>query len=109
MELGRRDDFGQFFHVDGFDIEDVWINDDSVSTTRRNLERSQSRREGKGRRTERLIGNVQVPQVDPEVVCAHVRLSVRVDRDRVDVVRVGVGVDFSRHGSDDRVVVSHAG
>lgn len=48
---------------------------------------------GKGERwkdTEALVGDLQVPQVDPEVVGGDVGLEVRVHRDGVDVVGVGV-------------------
>ena len=41
--------------------------------------------------TEAAVGDLQVPQVDPEVICGDVRLEVGVDRDGVDVVGVGVG------------------
>ena len=67
----------------------------------------EKRREVRGL-TERLIRNVQVPQVDSQIICTHVRLTIRIDRDRIDVVRMSVCVNFSRYGSDDRVVVSHS-
>lgn len=65
MELGRRDDLRQFLHVGRLDVDDV----------------------------EALVGYLQVPQVEPEVVRRQVRLLVRVDRYRVDVVGVSVGKD----------------
>lgn len=62
-----------------------------------------------GKRTEGLVGDVEIPEVDAEVVGAHVRFAVRIDADGVDVVRVGVGVHLAGDGSDDGVVVGHAG
>lgn len=41
--------------------------------------------------TEAAVGDVQVPEVDPQVIGWHVGLVVGVDRDGVDVVGVGVG------------------
>lgn len=40
--------------------------------------------------TEAAIGDLQVPQVHPEIVSRDERLEVGVDRDGVDVVGVGV-------------------
>lgn len=40
--------------------------------------------------TEATVGDLQVPQVHPEVVGGDERLKVRVDRDGVDVVGVGI-------------------
>ena len=100
VEFGGGDDFGQFLHVDGFDVENVCEGtqvsreDETVATTRL---------------TEGLIGNVEIPKVDSEIVGGHVRLPVGVDGDGVDVVGVGVGVDLARDGGDDGVVISHAG
>lgn len=41
--------------------------------------------------TEAAVGDVQVPEVDPQVISRHVGLVVGVDGDGVDVVGVGVG------------------
>ena len=41
--------------------------------------------------TEALVGDLQMPEVDPEIVSGHVGLLVTVDRDGVDVVGVCVG------------------
>lgn len=59
--------------------------------------------------TEALVADVQVPQVNPQIICRDVRLPIRVDADRVDVVSVCVGVHLSRHSSGDAVVCGHAG
>lgn len=40
--------------------------------------------------TEATVGDLQVPQVHPEIVSGDERLKVRVDRDGVDVVGVGI-------------------
>lgn len=56
--------------------------------------------------TEALIANVEVPEVDAQVVCRNVSFAIRVDRDRVDVVSMGIGVDFAWHGGDNSIVVS---
>ena len=60
--------FRQLLHVGGLDVDDV----------------------------EGLIGALHVPQVDAEVVGREVGLRVRVHRDGVDVVCVGVGEDAAR-------------
>lgn len=46
--------------------------------------------------TEAAVGDVQMPEVDPQVVRRHVGLVVGVDRDGVDVVGVGVGEHSAR-------------
>ena len=58
----------EFLHVRGLDVDDV----------------------------EGLVGDLHVPEVDAEVVGREVRLAVRVDTDRVDVVGVRVGEDAPR-------------
>lgn len=70
MELGRRDDLRQFLHVGRLDVDDV----------------------------EALVGDLQVPQIKPEVVRREVRLLVRVDRYRVDVVGVSIGKNPTGRG-----------
>lgn len=46
--------------------------------------------------TEASVGEVQVPQIDPEVIGRQIRLVVTVDGDGVDVVGVSVGVNPPR-------------
>lgn len=46
--------------------------------------------------TEAAVGDVQVPEVDPQVISWHVGLIVGVDRDGVDVIGVGVGEHSAR-------------
>lgn len=59
--------------------------------------------------TKALVADVEVPQVDAQVVGGDIRLSIRVDRNRVDVVSVSVGIDLSGHSGYNRVVVSELG
>jgi hypothetical protein len=51
--------------------------------------------------TKALVANVEIPEVNAEVVSRNVGLAVRIDRYRIDVVGVSVGVDFSRDGRSD--------
>lgn len=55
--------------------------------------------------TKALVADIEVPQVDTQVIGGDVRLGIRVDRDRVDVVSVSVGIDLSGHSGHNRVVV----
>jgi hypothetical protein len=80
VELCGGDDFGQLLHVGRLDVDNV----------------------------EALVLNVEVPQVDAQIITADVRLAVAVDRNAIDVVGVGVGVNTARNGGNDRVVVGHA-
>lgn len=81
MEFSSSNDLGQLFHVD-------WLNVDDVKA---------------------LIANIKIPQVDSEIVCADVCLSIRVDADAVDVIGVSVGINLSRHSSDNGIVMSQRG
>lgn len=55
--------------------------------------------------TEALVADVQVPEVDAQVIRRDVGLPVRVDRDRVDMVGVGVRVYFAGNRSNNGVVM----
>ncbi len=57
----------------------------------------QSHCRGQWGRTEALVGRFEVPQVDPEVVGRDVGLTVGVERDRVDVIGMGVGENLPRY------------
>lgn len=57
--------------------------------------------------TEALIADVEVPKVDSEIIRRYVCLAVRVDRDRVDVVGVGVLVDLTGDSGHDLILVQH--
>ena len=59
-------------------------------------------------RTEGLIRYIHIPEIDAEVGCGDVRLLVRVHRDGVDVICMGVGVNLARYGRDDVVLLGHA-
>jgi len=97
VELGRRYHLRQLLHVDRFDVDDVWDQYTAACLPAlRGL-------------TKALVADVQVPQVDPQIICRDVRLPVRVDADRVDVVSVRIGVHFARDRSGDAVVRGHAG
>ncbi len=60
-------------------------------------------------RTEALVADIEVPEVDPKVISRYVSFTIRVDRYRVDMVSVGVRVHFSRHSSDNVILDSHTG
>lgn len=55
--------------------------------------------------TEALVADVQVPEVDAQVIRRDVGLPIRVDRDRVDMVGMGVGVYFAGNGGNNSVVM----
>lgn len=55
-----------------------------------------------------MVTDIQVPQVDAQIVGRDVGFLVRVDGDRVYMVGMGVGVDFTRDGRNDVVLVGHA-
>lgn len=81
MKFSRGDDFGEFFHVGGFDVNNV----------------------------ETLVLNVEIPQVDAEIITADEGLAVTVDGDAVDVISVCVCICSSRHSSYDSIMVGHSG
>jgi hypothetical protein len=80
VKLGGRDDLCQLLHVRRLDVDNV----------------------------EALVLDVEMPQVDPKVVATDKGFPVAVDRNAVDVVRVGVGIRLSGNRGDDRVVVGQA-
>lgn len=102
VELGSRDDFCQLLHVDGFDIENVCSESTLVSL------RYIAHAWTSTGRTETLVADVEVPQIDSQVISAHVCLSIAVDTDRVDVVCMCVGVNLAGHCCHDRVVIGHS-
>jgi hypothetical protein len=51
--------------------------------------------------TETLIADVQVPQVDPKIIGRDVSLLIGIYGYRVDMVCVGIGINFSRDSSGD--------
>jgi hypothetical protein len=80
VEFRSSDNFCQFLHIRGFDVDNV----------------------------EALVLDIQIPQVDPEIVTTDKGLAVAVYGDTVDVIGMGVGVGASGHGGDDGVMVGHA-
>lgn len=121
VELGCRDDLCELLHIHRLDVNDIYFTQ-SQSASAHSHPRSRSRSFSPSRsspsptphetkretRTEAPVANIQVPKVDPQVVCRDVRLLVRVDRDRVDVVCVCVRVYLARDGRDDVVLLLHA-
>ncbi len=68
VKLGGSNNFRQFLHVGRLDVDYI----------------------------EALISYVQMPEVDAQVISRKVCLGVRVNRDRIYVIRVRVGVDPTR-------------
>eukprot|EP00967_Tisochrysis_lutea_P029052 scaffold33950_cov29-Tisochrysis_lutea.AAC.3 len=64
VEVGRRDDLGERLHVGRLHVHDVEAG--------------------------RVV--IEIPHVEPQVVAGHERLAIRVQSNRVDVVRFGVAV-----------------
>ena len=77
VEVRRGDHLGQVFHVRGLDVHDV----------------------------KRLVGAVETPHVDPQVVGGEEGLVVRVHGDGVDVVGVRVREDLPGDGLHREVLV----
>lgn len=61
------------------------------------------RRFSSGKDTEAAVGDLQVPQVHPEVVGGDERLEIGVDGDRVDVVGVRIAENASGRRLDHQV------
>jgi hypothetical protein len=102
MKLGSCNDFGKFFHVGWLDIH-------NICARKRSCQKRKQADYHREQLTETLITDVQIPEVDPEVICGDVRLLVGINGDGVDVISVCVGVNFPWHGSDDVILVLHAG
>lgn len=58
--------------------------------------------------TETLIAYIQVPQVDPQIVGRNIGFLIRVDRDGVYVICMGIGVYFTWHSCDYVILLDHA-
>jgi hypothetical protein len=80
MELGSGDDFGQFLHIGGFDVDNV----------------------------KALILNVEVPEIYSQIVTGDEGLAITVDGDAVYMVGVCVGVGSAGDGGNYSVVMGHA-
>jgi hypothetical protein len=57
--------------------------------------------------TKALIVDPKVPEVDSQIIRTNIRLSVGIDRNRIDMVRVGVGIDLSGDRRNDRIPRRH--
>jgi len=57
--------------------------------------------------TKALVANVKVPKIYPKIIGRNVGFLIRVDRDRMDVVCVSVGVNLAGNGGDDVVLLHH--
>jgi hypothetical protein len=80
VEFGGRDDLCQLLHIGWLDVDDV----------------------------ETLVLNIQIPQVDAQVVTADVSLTVAIDGDAVDMIRVCIGIGPPWDRRDDRIVMCQA-
>ena len=80
MEFRRSDDLCELLHVRRLYIDDV----------------------------EALVLDVEIPEVNAQVVAADERLPITVDRDAVDMVRMGVSVRSSWNRSYNCIMVGEA-
>lgn len=62
VKLGSGDHLGQFLHVSRFDVHDV----------------------------ETLVLDIEVPEVDSKIVTADESLTIAVDGDAIDVIRMSI-------------------
>ena len=60
-----------------------------------------NRRRGQGKLTEALITDIKIPQVDPQIIGRDICLLIGIDRYRIDMICVSIGIYFSRNGSGD--------
>lgn len=129
VKLCGGDHFRQLLHVGGLDVHNVWetsIKEQpwlsrvlltfSTRLTALMVDKRQlwwaltnlfSVHTGLSNRqwedTEAAVGDLQVPQVDPQVVGGDERLEVRVDRDGVDVVGVCIAENTSGCSLDHQI------
>jgi hypothetical protein len=96
MEFCRCNDFRQFFHIDWFDIDNVWIKLHRSShlscTTASEL-------------TEALVADVEIPQINPQVVRRNVCLLVGIHRDRMNVISMSVCIDLPWDGRNNIILL----
>ena len=57
--------------------------------------------------TEALVAYIKVPKIYPKIVGRDIGFLIRVYRDGMDVVCVGVGVNLAGNGGDDVVLLHH--
>jgi hypothetical protein len=58
--------------------------------------------------TEALVADVEIPEINTKVVRRDIGLAIRVDRDRVDMVGMGIRIDLSWYCCHDGVMVSQS-
>jgi hypothetical protein len=80
MELSSCNNFGQFFHVSWFDVDNV----------------------------EALILDIQIPQIYSEIIATDEGLSITIDRDAVDMISMSVSICTTRNGCNYSIVMCHA-
>ena len=95
MKLGGGDNLCKFLHVHRLDVNDV---------CRKSVEEKVLLF---WQRTEALVGDVQVPQVDPQIIGGNVRLLIGIHGNRVYMIRVRIGIHFSWHCRDNVVLLRH--
>lgn len=57
--------------------------------------------------TETLVAYIKVPEIYSKVIGRDIGFLIRVDRDGMDMVCVGVGVNLAGNGGDDVVLLHH--
>jgi len=87
VEFSSGNDLCELFHVDRLNIDNVWLSAYPQAWTTK--------------LTEALITDVKIPQVDPQVIGRDISLLIGIDRYRVDMICVSIGIYFSRNGSGD--------
>lgn len=81
MEFGSRDNLCQLLHVGRFDINNV----------------------------ETLILYVEIPEIYSQIVTTDEGFPITVDRYAVNVVGMGICVGSARYGSNNGIMMCHAG
>lgn len=115
VKLGCRDDLCQFFHIHGLDVNDICCPTSSKEREkqRRRSVSNQNRLDTATEATQQkltkaLVADVEIPKVDSQIVRGNICLLVRIDRNRVYVVCMGVCVDFAGDGGNDVFLVCHS-
>jgi hypothetical protein len=87
VEFSSGNDLCEFLHVDRLDIDNVCMSAYSQAWTKK--------------LTEALITDIEIPQVDPQIIGRDISLLIGIDRYRIDMICVSIGIYFSRYGSGD--------
>ena len=95
MKFRRRNNFRQLLHINRFYVDNISL--------------SAHIHQGSGGITKRLIWNIQVPQINPQIVGGYKRFGIGIDTNGINVVGVRVLKDPSRRGGHDSFVVCHSG